>query len=263
MRDRTSSSFALATCSSRDDSSCVTASISSRAACSSLFSFASSAFAAFSSPFVALDPASISAMRAVSSASRWLSLLFEQLCLLGDLFLERGLALGQSMLELGLTLRELRLQLGLALVGGATQLGHGGRRLLRERFLALGEQPTGLRLALLDLRLELFACRADPRFQLGLALDQIGGVRCLQAVDLRACGAELLAEDARLLLLGPQRAELVADVDQFGGRVRELGLRGLGRLAGVECLDVRRVQVLLQLLGALRVGPSTRRARDG
>ena len=168
-------------------------------------------------------------------------------------------------LELGLALGELRLQLGLTFVGGATQLGDRGRRLLRERFLALGEQPTGLRLALLDVRLELLACRADARLQLGLALDQIGGVRCLQAVDLRACGAELLAEDARLLLLGPKRAELVADVDQFGRRVRQLALCGLGRLAGVERLDMRRVEILLQLLGALRLAfsaSSSRRVSD-
>ena len=190
--------------------------------------------------------------------------MFELLCLLGDLFLQRRLTLGEPVLqlrltlgelrlELGLTLGELRLQLGLALVGGAAQLGHAGRGFPGERFLALGEQALRLRLVLLELGLELLTGRADARFEFGLALHQVGGVRCLQAVDLGARDAQFLAEDARLLLLGPQDAELVADVDQLARRVREFGLRGLRRLAGVERLDVGRVQVLLHLLGTLCV----------
>ena len=188
--------------------------------------------------------------------------MFELLCLLGDLFLQRRLTLGEPVLqfrltlgelrlEFGLTLGEFRLQLGLALVGGAAQLGHAGRGFPGERFLALGEQALRLRLVLLELGLELLTGRADARLEFGLALHQVGGVRCLQAVDLGARDAQFLAEDARLLLLGPQDAELVADVHQLARRVREFGLRGLRRLAGVERLDVGRVQVLLHLLGTL------------
>ena len=187
--------------------------------------------------------------------------LLEQRGLLGDLFLQLGFALGEPVLQLGLALGELGLQLGLALdepglqlglpLGGRlAQLPDGRRGFPGQRLFALGQLVRRPGFDLLELRLELLARRADTGLQVGLAFDQVGAVRRLEAFDLGARGTQFLAEDAGLLLLGAQRPELVVDVIELGGGARQLALRGLRRLPSVERLDVGVVQILLDLLRA-------------
>ncbi len=199
MRDRTSSSFAFATCSLRDDPSWVNASISSLAACSSPRSFSSSAFAVPSWLFVVSAAPWASATRAESSASRWASRCSSSFGLLGDLFLQLGFALGEPVLQLGLALRELGLQrglpldelglqLGLALDGRLAQLPDGRRGFPGQRLFALRQLALRAGFDLLELRLELLARRADTGLKLGLAFDQVGAVRRLEAFDLGARG---------------------------------------------------------------------------
>ena len=173
--------------------------------------------------------------------------------------------------ELGLQAFGLRLSIGHRALGVFEALGPfgdltlggvepllggvlGARDALGQLGLEQAHLLTVLALHAGQLGLELFARRAHLLLQLGLALEQVGPVRGGDALELGLRGAELVLEHRGTLLFGAQRTELGTEVVDLAVLRRELGLRGLGRLPRAEALDVDRVQIVLQLAGARRVG---------
>ena len=84
------------------------------------------------------------------------------------------------------------------------------------------------------LRLELFAERADLLLQLGFALDELGSVRCPEALDLGLRRAQLIGQLGRPLLLVAERPHLAARVVELGAGAPQLGLHRVHRVARVE-----------------------------
>ena len=135
------------------------------------------------------------------------------------------------------------------------RLGRGfeGRGALGKVGFLRGDRGRLRGLERCDLGLELLAGSPNLLLELGLTLDELRTMRGGEALDLRLRSTELVFEHGRALLLVAERAEFDARVLELGLCRARLRLRRLERLAAVERVHVRRVQVLLQLLGALRL----------
>ena len=108
-------------------------------------------------------------------------------------------------------------------------------------------------LGLGQLRLELLAERADLLLELRLPLDELRPMRSPQALDFGLRRAQLLGELGRALLLAAERPQLASRIVQLGAGAPQLGLHRVHRVAGVQRFELRRVELLLQFPGALRL----------